>query len=59
MKVVEILQASYNLYTTYLSEVDIMNMVNENKFGKALVLGGIASAVLWMIIIDTVFAVMQ
>lgn len=36
-----------------------MNMVNENRFGKALVLGGIASAVLWIIIIDTVFAVVQ
>lgn len=36
-----------------------MNTVNENTFGKALVLGGIASAVLWMIIIDVVFAAMQ
>ncbi len=36
-----------------------MDMVKENTFGKALVLGGIASAVLWMIIIDTVFSVMK
>lgn len=36
-----------------------MNMVNENTFGKALVLGGIASVVLWIIIIDAVFAVIQ
>jgi len=33
-----------------------MNTINENTFGKALVLGGIASAVIWMIIIDTVLA---
>ncbi len=59
MKVVKNLQVSYTLYKTYLSEVDIMNTVNENTFGKALVLGGIASAVLWMIIIDAVFVTIQ
>lgn len=32
-----------------------MNTVNENTFGKAIVLGGIASAVIWMIVFDIVY----
>ncbi len=34
-----------------------MNMINENTFGKALVLGGIASAVIWMIVFDILYNV--